>query len=82
MQQQRQMTPFQARFLVIFGVVFIYMIFGVFLKHQVGEWLAAVWYIAGIILLGLMGYNMYQNMGKPPKSKAVKVVDAEIIKRK
>jgi len=70
------MSGFRQRFMVLFGVMFIYLVLGVFFRHQVGTWLSALWYIMGIVIAGVWVYSSIK-AAKLSKSKEVKVVDAE-----
>lgn len=75
-----QPPAFQQRFAIIFGVVFVYMIMGVFFKQQVGAWFSALWYVLGLVgaIAGVYFYLKYKN--PPPKSKSTKIVKAEIVR--
>lgn len=72
------MNQFRNKFLLVFGVIFIYMVMGVFFKHQVGIWFSAIWYLMGLLGIAYIIYIKYQK--SKPKNKT-KIVNAEIVKR-
>lgn len=69
------LNNFRQTFAISFGVILIYLIMGVFFKHQIGVWFSVIWYLLGLGAIIFFAYNWIkgQNKGK----KAEKVIDAE-----
>ena len=67
---QQQVNPFQQRVIVIFGVVVVWLIFGVYFKNSIGKWFAAIYYIISFALIGMY---VYQKFFKPKdRDKTIK----------
>ena len=56
MTQQKQ---FQQKFVIIYGVIFIWLAFGVYFKNSIGEWFSAIYYVLSIGLTGIFLYHKY-----------------------
>lgn len=73
----KDVTPFQQKFFLIFGVIFIWLILGVYFKNEIGVWFASLYYgfsFAGVIIIAV--YRLKKGEQKP------KVVTGEYIVRK
>jgi len=66
---------YQQLWAICFGVVFIYLILGVFFKHTIGVWMAAFWYLAGLGGIIFIAYTYFTR-----NKKKDKIINAKVIK--
>lgn len=70
---------FSQTFTVVFVIIFIYLIMGVYFKHEIGVWFSTIWYImglAGFVFFFYIGYRRSQR-----KQEKQKVINAMVIRK-